>query len=65
MDSIVFESTDRTFLLIIEQALADNGIPCTVIGAADVGLMNSRLVRISVPNQFRTEALDIVRQIVE
>jgi hypothetical protein len=64
MDSVVYESNDRTFLFIIEQALADNGIPCTVIGGADIGMMSFRLVRICVPNQYLTEARDIVRQIV-
>ena len=65
MDAIVFESSDRTFFLIIEQALADNGIPCTVTGGADVGLMNSVRARICVPDQYRSEALEIVRQILE
>jgi hypothetical protein len=52
-------------LLITEQALADNAIPFTVLGGADVGLRSVPTVRVCVPEQYRHEALSIVKQIVD
>ena len=63
MDTIVYESRDTTILSMIEEALKDNGIPCRIIGGADVGLASSHLVRVSVSDKFKEEASDIVKQI--
>lgn len=63
MDTIVYESRDTAFLHIIEQALKDHSIPCRVIGGADAGLASSHLVRVSVPEEFKKEAQDLVKQL--
>lgn len=64
MDVIVFESADRLFLGIIEQALTDNGIPYLVTGAADVGLATVGItILVKVPEQHAEMARDIVLQL--
>ena len=62
MNTIIYESNDTTFLGIIEQALMDNNIPYSAIGA-DTGLASVHLVRISVPKEYAEDAREIVRQL--
>ena len=59
---LVYESNDLVFLHIIEQALKDNGIPCSVIGA-NVALGCVHITRIYVDQEFYEQAKIIVEKI--
>lgn len=65
MNSLVYESSDRSMFNIIEQCLKDNGIPCMITGAADVGIYRGagQLVKIFVSQENEEAARDIIRQL--
>ena len=63
METVIFESTNRTILPLIEQALTDSKIPYLVTGASDIGIID-HVVKIRVPNEFSEKAKEIVNQIV-
>ena len=62
MNEIIYESSDLTFLSIIEEVLKDNNIPYTVTGGGDIGLIGpARIIKISVPKEQVEEAKRVIK----
>lgn len=63
MSKTIYESNDMAFIGLLEQALKDNQIPCSVVGATDVGLGGPQVAQIVVSDEYASSALEVVKSL--